>query len=91
MTNAQVHKHVFCFNPKDNGGESLSLTTEFFDNGDHKEPYMNQTLTLQSYLNSASFELIGAALTPEVLRKLANELESAYLKTKAKIESNKLE
>ena len=73
-------KHTFVFNEQDNGGESLSITTEFYANGDpitdKDGVYTNQTLSLQSYCNSADFNLVGATLTPELLRKLANELES---------------
>lgn len=70
-----LKRHVFCFNPNDNGGESLLLTTEFFWNGDEQDGiYTNQELILQSYLNSASITLFGAAFTPENLRKLADEL-----------------
>jgi len=37
--------HVFCFNPEDNGGEQLLLTTEIIDNGDDDNNiYLNQTL-----------------------------------------------
>jgi len=68
--------HFFTFNPSDNGGEGLTLETIFLDNGDGKEGvYLNQTLTLQSYCNSASFGLVGACLTPEKLRELANQLD----------------
>lgn len=71
-------KHVFNLTPGTNGGESLTLTTTFHDNGDG-EYYTNQELTLQSYQNSASINLCGASLTPENLRRLATELESAYI------------
>ncbi len=79
-----VHRHVFVFNPLDNGGESLTLITEFTDNGD-RTIFYNQTLSLQSYSNSASFELYGIAMTPQILRKLANELEKEILKAKKKL------
>lgn len=90
MKEQHLHKHVFVFNPRDNGGESLCLVTDFVDNGDYKAGlgdtgiYTNQRLSLQSYCNSAEFHLMGAALTPENLRKLANELESAMIEAKAK-------
>jgi len=80
-----IKKHVFVFNPKDNGGEQLILTTEFFDNGDCAAygfsggVYTNQQLSLQSYGNSASMNLYGIVLSPENLRQLANELESMKL------------
>jgi hypothetical protein len=83
MTDKILHREVFVFNEHDNGGESLSLTIEFFDNGDaaHGLPdgiYMNQKLTLASYGNSANFELCGTNLTPENLRKLANIIEHGH-------------
>lgn len=84
----ELSKHVFVFNEKDNGGESLSLTTRFISNGDEiteKEGiYVNQELSLQSYCNSASFNLCGCTITPESLRQLANELEKEKNKILAK-------
>jgi len=73
-----LDKHVFIFNPKDNGGEQLVLTTEFYDNGDGipEGVYTSQQLSLQSYCNSANFELMGCSITSEILRKLANELDA---------------
>jgi hypothetical protein len=74
-----LSEHVFVFNEDDNGGESLSLTTKFIANGDpitdKDGVYLNQELSLQSYCNASTFHLYGALLTPEDLRKLANELE----------------
>lgn len=80
-----LHRHNFVFNPKDNGGESLSLSTEFRFNGDIDENdqyYVNHTLTLQSYNNEASFHLFGIVITPATLRKLADELEKAEEKVR---------
>jgi len=76
-----LHREVYVFNAEDNGGESLTLTTDYFDNGDaaHGLPdgiFTNQKLTLMSYGNSASFELCGTVLTPENLRELADILEN---------------
>jgi hypothetical protein len=76
----KIHSFNFVFNKGDNGGESLMLSTDFFDNGDDvtKECdgiYLNQTLTLQSYSNSASLNFYGTMLNPENLRALANKLE----------------
>ncbi len=76
------------FNNEDNVGESLSLTTAMYSNGDPVKynngklegVYFNQELTLHSYCNSASFNLVGAAITPSLLRELANQLESEILK-----------
>lgn len=69
----------FVFNPEDNGGESLTLTTQFFNNGDPGEVYMNQELSLQSYCNSASINLVGVQVTPDSLRELANLLDKALV------------
>ena len=72
--------HSFTFNPEDNGGESLSLTTQFIANGDPITPdegiFLNQELSLQSYCNSASINMFGISFTPKALRELANQLES---------------
>jgi len=76
--------HLFIFG-ETKGRDSLMLTTEFIANGDEITAdtgvFLNQELTLQSYNNSASFNLYGTILTPKSLRQLANELE---------IERNKL-
>jgi len=72
--------HSFTFNPDDNGGESLILTTNFIANGDKITPdkgvFLNQELSLQSYCNSASINMFGISFTPKALRDLANQLES---------------
>lgn len=76
MENKEVGVHVFVFNPKDNGGEQLSLTTHIMDNGDPSNNiYLNQELRLGSYCNAAAFILSGAPINPDDLRRLANELE----------------
>lgn len=77
-----LHRETFTFNPEDNGGESFSITIDYFDNGDtaHGLPdgiYDNQKLTLMSYGNAASFELYNG-FTPENLRELANIMERGY-------------
>jgi hypothetical protein len=75
----KLGEHSFCFNEQDNGGEAFTLTTELYNNGDEESGYyLNQFLTLQSYCNSASFELVGAQITPKNLRKLADELEEFF-------------
>lgn len=87
----EVARHVFSFNPRDNGGEQLTLVSHIIDNGDvaagipEAGLFLNQELSLQSYCNCASFLLLGAALTPDNLRKLANELEAAMIRAQAKI------
>lgn len=79
-----IKRHNFCFNSKDNGGESLCLVTEFFDNGDGIPDgvYIIQKLCLQSYSNAAEF-LLSGLFTPENLRNLANQLESELIKVKS--------
>lgn len=93
MTNEPVITHRFLFNGGDNGGEQLVLVTEFFHNGDPvasgEDPatkiFMNQKLRLNSYSNSAVFELYSALLEPSSLRGLADQLESARLAAHAKV------
>lgn len=85
-----LHREVHVFNNQDNGGESLTLVTDYFDNGDAAAGlpdgiYMNQKLTLQSYGNSASFDLCGATITPESLRKLAEILENGEKSARSKV------
>lgn len=74
-----LHVHRFVFNPQDNGGEQLSLSTKMFSNGDDESPnvYWNQSIELQSYSNSLSVDLHSVALSPDKLRKLADQLEEA--------------
>jgi len=77
MENKKLATHTFKVNEKDNGGEGLYITTQLFDNGDKTSNlYFTQTLKLNSYTNSASFELGTAILDPSRLRQLANELDS---------------
>ncbi len=73
-----LNTEVFVFNKRDNGGESLSLKVEYFDNGDGNAAgvFTIQTLSLASYCNSASFNLSTAVFTPENLRELALMLEN---------------
>lgn len=83
MADKKLGTHVFNFNPRNNGGESLTLTTTAFANGDPGGVYLNQELTLQSYCNSASFNLVGTTLEPAILRKLADQLEAFMNKAKS--------
>ena len=73
-----IKTHSFTFS-ESNGGEGLTVSTEFNANGDDITDkdgiYLNQRFTLQSYGNNASFNLCSDPLTPTLLRKLANELE----------------
>ena len=68
-----LYTHSFTFNTDANGGEVLILRSVFYDEGEGKVR-LNQELTLQSYGNSAKLTLVGAAMTPEKLRQLADEL-----------------
>lgn len=81
MNDKLLKTHFFNLSPNENSGEGLTLKTKFIANGDPITEtdgvYINQELTLQSYCNCATFTLIGATLTPTLLRQLANELESA--------------
>lgn len=71
-----VTTHRFSLNPFDNSGEQIYLITKVYDNGDEKDNiYFNQELKLQSYCNSASFNLVGAVLTSKLLRQMADEME----------------
>lgn len=83
-----MYRHVFSFNPDDNSGESLTLVTNFHFQ-DNKSYQYSQSLDLQSYGNSASFCLCGAQLTPENLRKLANELDKACIQAQEILKNEK--
>lgn len=84
----EVGWHSFMFNEDDNSGEGVLLDTIMYDNGDGVI-YYNQEISLQSYCNSASINLIGVQITPDRLRQLANELEKAHNKAELAIEQNK--
>jgi len=80
-----MKKHVFNFDPFDSSGESLTLTTNFVPNGDPGVILLEQKLTLMSNCNSATFNLCGTPLTPEKLRRLANELDNSISVAKSKL------
>lgn len=92
MGNSEKHlgRHVFVFNKKDNGGEQCVLITDFWDNGDgpFRGLFTIQNFELHSYCNSAQISLQGVQITPDKLRKLADELdmEIAKIKTQAMID-----
>jgi hypothetical protein len=73
-TPEQPSRFYYCFNPGDNGGESLFLSALVEQDGTD-EPFVTQEITLNSYCNSATFQ-INSYLTPEKLRDCANKLES---------------
>lgn len=79
----KLGEHTFVFDLQTptgwpSGGNTLSLLTEYFDNGDGipKGVYINQQLIMQSYGNRAIMTLCGASIEPEHLRRLANELDA---------------
>jgi hypothetical protein len=80
-----LKEHYFRINPTFNGGEALTLKTEFFRGDNPSEVDYIQRLTLQSYANNVTLSLCGAVLTPELLRELADSLEMA--RNEAKIAS----
>lgn len=83
-------QHVFVFNEEDNGGEQVILITDFYDNGDgvFSGLYLIQEIVMASYCNSATLNL-SIEITPEKLRKLADEIDwkIAEFKTKAMIDA----
>lgn len=74
MKQEPIKTHHFVFDKFANGGETLTLTTHFFVNPDGSIRW-NQELTLNSYGNSASFNLNSTLIDPKTLKKLAQELE----------------
>jgi len=72
-----LQKHYFEVPPDTNGGESVSIETKFFSNGDPMPDglIIKQVITLSSYSNRVSFFLEGNVLTPEILRDLADQLD----------------
>lgn len=67
---------TFIINEDANGGEQLSITTNYYRDKYAKDPiYCGQEITLQSYNNSVSLYLCGQLLTPQILRKLADRIE----------------
>lgn len=76
-----MKSHTFCFNPRSNGGEQVTLTTKFIDHG-KGDWSIEQKLEMMSYCNAASFTLVGAGLTPDNLRDLANQLDEFINKNK---------
>jgi hypothetical protein len=87
MPNPEMLKrHVFTFNPRDNGGEALILTTEFYHALGGKEIFSNHEISLQSYGNEANFMLHSIDITPELLRALADQLEQAEMDAAAALE-----
>ena len=72
-------------NPSDNGGESVTLAVEFHTHDLHDdeidEVFTTCSVSLQSYASSSTINFYG--LTPEFLRKFADELALKIAKYKA--------
>ena len=84
MTDKQKLGKVYkILNPENNGGETVAITIEIYDNGDFdcNSIFILSTVNLQSYSNSASMSLPN--LTPKFLRELANEIDAAIAKVEA--------
>jgi hypothetical protein len=76
----------YAFNKTSNGGEQLILTTDIHEtlpliDGD-RDVFITQELTLCSYTNSATFQLSGAIMSSDHLRKLADLLDLEISKVK---------
>ena len=56
INNREYIESVYCnLNPEDNGGETISLQVDFFDNGDKKDNiFCSYTFSLNSYSNMAN-------------------------------------
>lgn len=85
MTENIIHQYTHDLSPTENGGEKLLLVTKFVPNGDPGVVLPNQQLILNSYGNSAVFELAKSPLTPAALRELADKLEAAETEARAKL------
>lgn len=66
---------TFVINPGENGGEKVFLTTTILKGKYSLEPWLEQEITMNSYCNSATFTFCGAVLTPDILRKMADQIE----------------
>ena len=85
MSEKILGKHSFEFNKK-GSNDSIVLETTVFDNGDMVTNeshinidfgiYFNQSITLNSYENSATINLSSDFFTPELLEKLAKQLRT---------------
>lgn len=72
--------------PEDNGGETVTISVDIFDNGDHAEGIFTiGTVSLQSYAHSAS--IIIGSVTSQSLRELADDLDAKIAIAKASFDS----
>ena len=63
-----------------NGGERVGIDTTFLKREDDFGTVINTEISIQSYSNSATFNLCGAPLTPSILRDLANKIDAKLAK-----------
>lgn len=67
-------------------GNQVDIVTEIHDNGDKENNiYLNTLIKLGSYGNEASINLCRSQLTPDLLRRLANELDKAIATAQIKV------
>lgn len=93
MKDKKIFERSYVLNDGVNGGESLTLQVDFLSNGEPNGIFMNQQLILQSYGNSASFNLYGSTLYPDKLRQVADfiDLATSHAKEIAKKEQEEQE
>jgi len=68
------YTHTFALNPNANGGEAVSLSTTV----DHQGLITHQTLEVNSYGNVVTVTLGDAVMSPEVLRRIASDMEQYF-------------
>lgn len=84
-----LKRHTYCLNPGDNGGESVTIITKWIDLGEgDPQPFIIQSIELNSYGKTASIELGSDLLNPGSLQELASQLKDANLMVKKDIEEN---
>jgi hypothetical protein len=80
-----IHSFDFVFNEEDKKDRemALTLTTDYFDNGNEDYGFFSrQKLTTESYhVRPVSFEFYKSILTPAILRALADKLEQEQKRT----------
>lgn len=82
MSAKPIHIHSFSGYNTMHGG--WSIITSWMDNGDG-EAFTNQHICLSANCNAAEIQLYDRVLTPQLLRELANELESQEILVKNKL------
>jgi len=67
---------VHIVNPNDNGGEQCYIITKIGEDENNVNTINSQEIHLNSYCNSVQLNLFTAILTPEFLRKMADDIEA---------------